>query len=52
MCESAYIAYITKTGLINIIAVFTPCFIDEFFKILIVLYLYSRMRNELTYDYS
>lgn len=52
MFGASYIAYLSNTGLFSILAVFTPYFIGDFIKILIVLYVYSRIRYQITYEPS
>jgi len=52
MFGATYIAYLTNATLFSVLAVFTPYFIGDFFKILIVMYVYSRIRHEITYEPS
>ncbi len=50
MCGAAYLSYLTNMSLFSYIAVFTPYFIGDFLKILVVLYVYSRIRYVITYE--
>ncbi|MCK5761896.1 MAG: biotin transporter BioY [Candidatus Izimaplasma sp.] len=52
MCGASYISYITNTTIISVLAVFIPYFIGDFGKILVVLYVYSRIRHQITYEPS
>jgi len=50
MFGSSYIAYITRTNIWLIIATFSPYFIGDLLKIIVVLYVYSRIRKHITYE--
>ena len=52
MCGATYIAYLTNTSFYSVIVVFTPYIIGDLIKILVVLYVYRRIRHELTYEPS
>ncbi len=52
MCGGAYLSYLTNTSLFGVLAIFTPYFIGDFIKIMIVLYVYSRIRYEITYEHA
>ncbi len=52
MCGASYIAYITNASLLFTLGLFTPFFIGDFIKIFIVLYVYFRIRNQITYEPS
>lgn len=50
MSGGSYIAYITNTNLWFIMATFSPYLVGDLFKIMVVLYVYSRIRNHITYE--
>ncbi len=50
MCGGAYLAHLTNTSLFSVLAIFTPYFIGDFIKIITVLYVYSRIRYQITYE--
>jgi len=50
MCGAAYISYLTSASLSSTLAIFTPYFLGDSVKIIVVLYVYSRMRYQITYE--
>ncbi len=52
MFGASYISYLTNTTLVGSLAIFTPYLIGDFIKILVVLYVYSRIRYQITYESS
>ena len=47
---ASYIAYLLNVDILPILATFTPYVIGDLLKILVVLYVYYRIRNHLTYE--
>ena len=52
MSGASYIAYLTNTTIPSVLALFTPYYIGDILKILVVLYVYSRIRHQITYEPS
>ena len=52
MCGGAYISYLTNATLGGVLAIFTPYFLGDFIKIMLVMYVYSRIRYQITYEPS
>ena len=52
MSGASYIAFLTNTSLLTILAGFSLYFIGDFIKILAVMYVYSRIRHQITYEPS
>lgn len=52
MTGAAYITYLTSTTLISVLATFTPYLLGDTIKICVVMYVYPRIRQELTYEPS
>jgi len=50
MCGASYLSYLTNTSLFSVLAIFTPYFLGDFIKIITVLYVYSRIRYQITYE--
>jgi len=49
MCGASYISFLTNTSLFSVLAVFTPYLIGDLVKIVVVMYVYSRIRHQITY---
>lgn len=52
MSGASYIAYLTNTSILTVLATFTHYIIGDLIKILVVMYVYSRIRPHLTYEGS
>ena len=51
MFGASYIAFLTKGSFLLVLAGFTPYLIGDLFKITAVIYVYSRIRDALTYEW-
>ena len=52
MCGASYISYLTSTTILSVLAIFAPYLIGDFIKIIVVMYVYSRIRHQITYEPS
>ena len=52
MFGASYIAYLLNTGFFTTLATFSPYIIGDILKILVVLYVYTRIRPHFTYEGS
>jgi biotin transport system substrate-specific component len=50
MSGAAYISYLLNTNILLTLATFSPYIIGDLLKILVVIYVYSRIRMHLTYE--
>lgn len=52
MFGASYIAYLTNTNMFSVLATLSPYIIGDILKILVVLYVYTRIRPHFTYEGS
>ena len=52
MFGASYIAYLTSVGLFTTLATFTPYLLGDLLKIIVVIYVYARIRPHFTYEGS
>lgn len=52
MFGASYIAYLTRVGFFTTLATFTPYLLGDLLKIIVVLYVYTRIRPHFTYEAS
>lgn len=52
MCGASYMAYVTNTNTWLVLGYFPTYFIGDFLKIIASLYVYSRIRSVITYEYA
>ena len=52
MCGATYMSYLLNSTLLSTLAIFGPYIIGDFLKLFVVMYVYSRIRYQITYEPS